>query len=96
MYTEIIPYLGAGFVHNYTSPEREAFAVNVGLINRFRLSSALDLNLELSAMGTESKFDGEPIGQARFRRSCQCNTWFDLSFPCSWIQSSCTTNYLRA
>lgn len=55
---EIIPYLGAGFTHNYTSPSRQAWAMNFGIINKFRLSPSLDLNIELSLMGAEDKFDG--------------------------------------
>ena len=34
-----------------------------GIINRFRLSNAVDLNLELSATGLEGKFDGEHGGK---------------------------------
>lgn len=60
---EIIPYVGAGFTHSYTTPHRQAFAVNAGIINRFRISDAVDINLELSAMGTEDKFDGEIGGK---------------------------------
>ena len=59
---EIIPYVGAGFTHNYTKPHREALSVNAGIINRFRISNAIDINLELSAMGVEDKFDGEVGG----------------------------------
>ena len=46
---EIIPYLGAGFTHSYTKPRIHAFTMNAGLINRFRISNAVDINLELSA-----------------------------------------------
>lgn len=60
---EIIPYLGAGITHNYTKPHREALSVNAGIINRFRISNAVDINLELSAMGTEDKFDGTVAGK---------------------------------
>ena len=56
---EIIPYIGAGFTHSYKTPKRESATLNVGIINRFRLCSVLDLHLELSAVGLESKFDGE-------------------------------------
>ena len=56
---EIIPYLGAGFTHSYSTPHREAFTLNAGLIHRFRLSSAVDLNIEMSAVGLEGKFDGQ-------------------------------------
>lgn len=60
---EIIPYLGAGLTHNYTKPHRQALALNAGIINRFRISNAIDINLELSAMGTEDKFDGTVAGK---------------------------------
>ena len=60
---EIIPYLGAGFTHSFTKPHVKAFTMNAGLINRFRVSSAVDINLELSATGLEGKFDGEHGGK---------------------------------
>lgn len=78
---EFIPYLGAGFVHNYSSPKREAFAVNAGIINRFRLSSALDLNLELSAMGTENKFDAETGGKKDFDGVLAATVGLTYKFP---------------
>ena len=34
---EIIPYVGAGFTHNYSKPHREALSVNAGIINKFRI-----------------------------------------------------------
>lgn len=60
---ELIPYLGAGFTHAYTRPHVNALTINAGLINRFRISSAVDINLELSATGVEGKFDGEHGGK---------------------------------
>ncbi|MEY8685340.1 OmpA family protein [Bacteroides sp. AN502(2024)] len=56
---EIIPYIGAGWAHAYSRPHTDAATFNAGIINRFRLSSAVDLNIELSATGLEGKFDGE-------------------------------------
>lgn len=60
---EIIPYIGAGWAHSYTRPRVDAATFNAGIINRFRLSSAVDLQLELSATGLEGKFDGERGGK---------------------------------
>lgn len=60
---EIIPYAGAGFTHSYSKPHTQAMTFNGGIINRFRLSSALDINLELSATGLEGKFDGKRSGK---------------------------------
>lgn len=60
---EIIPYIGAGFTHSYSKPGVTSATFNAGIINRFRLCSALDLNVELSATGLEGKFDGEHGGK---------------------------------
>lgn len=78
---ELIPYLGAGFTHSYTEPRRKGFAVNAGLINRFRISNAVDINLELSAMGTESKFDGEVAGKHNFDGVVSATLGLTYKFP---------------
>ena len=56
---EIIPYIGAGWAHSYSKPLTIAATFNACIIIRFRLSNAVDLNLELIATGLEGKFDGE-------------------------------------
>ena len=78
---ELIPYLGAGFTHSYSQPHREAFAVNAGLINRFRISNAVDINLELSAMATENKFDGEVAGKHDFDGIISATLGLTYKFP---------------
>lgn len=78
---EIIPYLGAGFTHSYSSPQREAFAMNAGIINRFRISNAVDINLELSAMGTENKFDGEVTSKHDFDGVVSATLGLTYKFP---------------
>lgn len=60
---EIIPYIGGGFTHNYDKPNSQGFTLNGGIINKFRLSSAWDINLELSFMGAQNKFDAELGGK---------------------------------
>lgn len=78
---ELIPYLGAGLTHSYSQPHRQAFAVNAGLINRFRVSNAVDINLELSAMGTENKFDGEVAGKHDFDGIVSATLGLTYKFP---------------
>lgn len=78
---EIIPYVGAGFTHTYSSPGGEALTVNTGIINRFRLSNALDLNLELSAMGVENKFDREMGGKEDFDGVVSATVGLTYRFP---------------
>ena len=53
-------------------PHREALSVNAGIINRFRISNAIDINLELSAMGVEDKFDGEVGGDHGYDGVLSC------------------------
>ena len=58
-----IPYAGAGIIHSTSQPKNDELTWHAGIINRFRLSNAVDLNLELSATGLEGKFDGEHGGR---------------------------------
>ncbi|MCD8260426.1 MAG: OmpA family protein [Bacteroides sp.] len=59
----MIPYAGFGFTHTYSTPHRQALAVNAGIINRFRLSQSIDFNLDFNGMMTENKFDAELGGK---------------------------------
>lgn len=78
---EIIPYVGAGFTHNYSKPHREALSVNAGIINKFRISNAIDINLELSAMGVEDKFDGEVGGDHGYDGVVSATVGLTYRFP---------------
>ena len=78
---EIIPYVGAGFTHNYSKPHREARSVNAGIINKFRISNAIDINLELSAMGVEDKFDGEVGGDHGYDGVLSATVGLTYRFP---------------
>jgi len=63
---EVIPFVGTGYAkswkENVTSPVKEV-GFTTGLINKFRLSSAIDLNLELKALLVNDRFDGFEIGE---------------------------------
>lgn len=83
---EIIPYVGAGITHNYSKPHREAFAVNAGIINKFRISNAVDINLELSAMGVEDKFDGEVGGSHGYDGVLSATLGLTYRFPARGFQ----------
>ena len=64
---EFVPYLGAGFTHSYSGVNKsQALAVNAGIINKFRVSPSLDINLELSGMMAQNKFDRELGGNHDF------------------------------
>ncbi|HJD77055.1 OmpA family protein [Bacteroides reticulotermitis] len=55
----LIPYVGAGLLHSWSDPHFDELGVNAGLINRFRLSSALDLNVELRGVLMKDAFGGK-------------------------------------
>ena len=54
-----IPYVGAGWVHSWTKPTDDNIGFNLGLINRFRLSSALDFNVEMRSLFMKNTLAGE-------------------------------------
>ncbi|MDR0961039.1 MAG: OmpA family protein [Mediterranea sp.] len=78
---EITPYLGGGFTHTYSAPHRSALALNAGLINRFRVSHALDINLELAAVGLEDEFDGEYTNKHGFDAMLNLSLGLTYRFP---------------
>lgn len=78
---EIIPYVGAGFTHNYSKPSVNAFAVNAGIINRFRVSNAVDINIEIAGMAAEDKFDGELGGKHGFDGVVSLTAGLTYRFP---------------
>lgn len=53
-----IPFVGAGLAHSWSEPHENNLGVNAGLINRFRLSPALDLNVELRGLLMKNAFGG--------------------------------------
>lgn len=83
---EIIPYIGAGFTHSYSTPHRQSVTINTGLINRFRISSAVDINIELSATGVEGKFDGELGGKRGYDGIVSATAGLTYRFPARGFQ----------
>jgi outer membrane protein OmpA-like peptidoglycan-associated protein len=53
----LIPYAGFGWAHAFKSPHTNVFTLNFGLLQTFRLCSALDLQWELFGMAAENRFD---------------------------------------
>lgn len=78
-----IPYVGFGWLHSYDSPRNNEFGANVGFINRFRLSSRWDLNLEARAMMTKDNFDGQ-IGGKKYEGMVSVLAGFTYKFPTSF------------
>jgi outer membrane protein OmpA-like peptidoglycan-associated protein len=58
-----IPFAGAGWAHSYSAPHKNVFTLNFGILQSFRLCSALDLNWELYGMAAENRFDGKSINK---------------------------------
>lgn len=66
-----IPYAGFGWLRNFNghAGNTDVFGFNVGLLNEFRLSPALSLNLDIRATTMHDRFDGEPRTNAKKLRS---------------------------
>lgn len=77
---DFIPYTGFGYNRVLDKPHTRALAVNFGIINRFRISKAWDINLELSGMVTEDRFDGKVSGKAA-DMSVGASLGFAYNFP---------------
>ena len=56
---EFVPFLGVGFMHNWGGSVHNEFTFNAGLINKLKLTEALDLNLELRGSVFDGKYNGE-------------------------------------
>ncbi len=60
---ELIPYVGAGYARSSENDTSfNSYSINGGLINRFRVSRAIDLNLTLKAMVVNQGFDKQKGG----------------------------------
>ena len=58
------PYIGVGWAHVWDSPSTREVTMNVGILNSFRITSSLDINLDIRGMLVNDRFDGE-VGQAK-------------------------------
>lgn len=58
------PYIGVGWAHVWDSPSSREVTMNVGILNSFRITSSLDINLDIRGMLVNDRFDGE-VGQAK-------------------------------
>lgn len=86
-----IPYLGFGWLHSYDTPCNNEFAANVGFVNRFRLSSRWDFNLEARAMMTKDNFDGQ-IGGKKYEGMVSVLAGFTYKFQTSsWKRAEIRT-----
>lgn len=54
-----IPYVGAGIMHSTSRPHNDELSFHAGIINRFRATDRLGINLELSGAWFKDRFDGE-------------------------------------
>lgn len=59
----ISAYGGLGVMHTSDEPKETDISAHFGLLNTFRLCSALDLNLDLRGTLVDDNFDGEPGGR---------------------------------
>jgi outer membrane protein OmpA-like peptidoglycan-associated protein len=60
---ECVPFAGFGMIHAMQSDGMTDYMVSAGLINKFRVSDRVDLNLELRGNLVPEDFDGESGGK---------------------------------
>ncbi|MFD2966858.1 OmpA family protein [Sphingobacterium bambusae] len=60
---EISPYVGLGYMFTWDEPKSDEVSANLGLFNKFRMTSALDLTLDLRGSLVNDRFDGELGGR---------------------------------
>ena len=53
-----IPFGGFGWAHTMSAPHLDDVTLNFGLLNKFRVSSVLDINLEFNGMVVNNQFTG--------------------------------------
>lgn len=53
-----IPFAGFGWAHSMSAPHTNSMTMNFGLLNSFRVSDLININLELDGMAVEKKFSG--------------------------------------
>lgn len=61
----LTPYAGLGWMFTWESPRQQEVSANAGILNTFRLSPALDLNLDVRGTLVNDRFDGETGGRKR-------------------------------
>ena len=57
---EFVPFAGGGWIHSWTDDGSNSLTLTAGLINKMRLTKALDLNVELRGDLFDAQFSGEP------------------------------------
>ncbi len=63
---EVVPFVGAGYAKSWkdnVNPVIKEVGFTTGIINKFRLSSSVDVNLEVKALLVNDRFDGYVVGE---------------------------------
>lgn len=84
----LIPYVSAGMIVTKDEPSQSDITFGFGLLNKFRLTKALDLNLDTRIAAMSDHFNGEVIGN---KQDGLFSATVGLSYkfkPRSWNRSS--------
>ena len=80
--SETADFVKSGKLANgYYKPHTNAATFNAGIINRFRVSSAVDINIEIGGMLAEDKFDGEIGGKHGYDGVASLTAGLTYRFP---------------
>ena len=84
----VSPYLGVGWGRVWQSAQRREATFNLGLYNNFRLSSSLDLSLDVHGMLVKDDFEGE-LGNRDEEGALSATIGLTFKFPNrSWKKST--------
>lgn len=76
----VSPYVGVGWGRVWQSAQRREATFNLGLYNNFRLSSNLDLSLDVHGMLVKDDFDGE-LGKREEEGALSATLGLTFKFP---------------
>jgi outer membrane protein OmpA-like peptidoglycan-associated protein len=83
---DLVPFTGFGWARatnkdswNNTAVGNNEFAVNIGLLNKFRITDAVDINLEYRHMFVNQAFDGVALG-SRWESMASLTVGFSYKF----------------
>lgn len=86
----IAPYIGVGWGHVMSSPHKNAVVGNVGLMNMFHVSKAIDINIDIRGTVMNDDFDGH-TGRRQFDGLLSVTAGLTYRFaPRGWRSASTT------
>ena len=58
----LTPFVGLGYMSTWDQPKAQEISLNIGLMNSLRLSSSVDLNIDIRGAMVKERFHGNDVG----------------------------------